>query len=158
MFSLIKSALSYYLSLHFGVNALSSYRAITTSHVPGLDPHFLSRQIVRYSRNIVFGCDFFSLTFPQNLDFLLFLDMTRYFLFSIFSQILCLVAVVSSTRFNGGVLLGPLPLVTSVPIASNPNPHLCASSVCSVLSLASRFCFVFQCESSYPIFQLCSLV
>ena len=33
-------------------------------------------------------------------------------------------------------LLGPLPLVTSVPIASTPNPHLCASSVCSVVPLA----------------------
>ena len=32
-------------------------------------------------------------------------------------------------------VLGPLPLVTSVPIASNPNPHLCASSVCSVVPL-----------------------
>ena len=40
-------------------------------------------------------------------------------------------------------VLGPLPLVTSVPIASNPNPHLCASSVCSVVSLASRSYFVF---------------
>ena len=26
-------------------------------------------------------------------------------------------------------VLGPLSLVTSVPIASNPNPHLCASSL-----------------------------
>ena len=33
-------------------------------------------------------------------------------------------------------LLGPFPLVTSVPIASIPNPHLCASSVCSVVPLA----------------------
>ena len=54
-----------------------------------------------------------------------------------------LVAVVSSTRFNGGVLLGPLSLVTSVPIASNPNPHLCASSLVLVVSLASRSRFVF---------------
>ena len=27
------------------------------------------------------------------------------------------------------VMLGPVSLVTSVPIASNPNPHLCASSL-----------------------------
>ena len=33
-------------------------------------------------------------------------------------------------------LLGPLSLVTSVPIASIPNPHLCASRVCSVVPLA----------------------
>ena len=40
-------------------------------------------------------------------------------------------------------VLGPLSLVTSVPIASTPNPHLCASSLVSVVSLESRFCFVF---------------
>ena len=34
---------------------------------------------------------------------------------------------------ESGKVLGPLPLVTSVPIASTPNPHLCASSVCSVV-------------------------
>ena len=34
------------------------------------------------------------------------------------------------------LLLGPLPLVTSVPIASIPNPQLCASRVCSVVPLA----------------------
>ena len=50
-----------------------------------------------------------------------------------------LVAVVSSTRFIGGVLLGPLSLVTSVPIASTPNPHLCASSL--VFSCAFRLLF-----------------
>ena len=40
-------------------------------------------------------------------------------------------------------LLGPLSLVTSVSIASTPNPHLCASSLVSVVSLESRSCFVF---------------
>ena len=40
-----------------------------------------------------------------------------------------LVSVVSSTRFNGGVLLGPLPIVPSASLVSVPNPHLCASSL-----------------------------
>ena len=40
------------------------------------------------------------------------------------------------TGIQQGVLLGPLSLVTSVPIASTPNPHLCASSL------------VFSCASS----------
>ena len=35
-----------------------------------------------------------------------------------------LVSGVPSPRFNGGVLLGPLPIVTSVPLVSVPNPSL----------------------------------
>ena len=41
-------------------------------------------------------------------------------------------------------VLGPFSLVTSVPIASTPNPHLCASSL--VFSCASNL--VFSCASS----------
>ena len=39
-----------------------------------------------------------------------------------------LVSVIPSPRFNGGVLLGPLPIVTSVPLVSVPNPLVCAYS------------------------------
>ena len=45
----------------------------------------------------------------------------------IFTTFFHLVPVVPFPRFNGGLLLGPLPIVTSASLVSVPNPHLCAS-------------------------------
>ena len=39
-----------------------------------------------------------------------------------------LVPVVQFPRLNGGVLLGPLPIVTSLPLVRVPNPLACAYS------------------------------
>ena len=33
------------------------------------------------------------------------------------------------SRLNGGILLAPLPIVTSAPLVSVPNPQLCACSL-----------------------------
>ena len=85
---------------------------------------------------------FFSLFFLVSRFFVVPRYDAIFFVFHYFLDFV-LVAVVSSTRFNRGVLLGPLSLVTSVPIASDPNPQLCASSLVSVVSLDSRSCFVF---------------
>ena len=57
----------------------------------------------------------------------------------------CLEPVVPFSRFDGGILLGPLPIVTSIPLVSVPNPHLGASSL--VFSYA--YTLVFSC--AYPL-------
>ena len=43
--------------------------------------------------------------------------------FVFFCFLFTVVSGIPSTPFNGGVLLGPLPLVTSAPLGSVPNPH-----------------------------------
>ena len=67
-----------------------------------------------------------------------------------------LVPVFPSPRFNGGVLLGPLPIVTSVPLVSAPNLRLCASS----LEFSCASSLVFSCAysecASYPIRMCCA--
>ena len=71
------------------------------------------------------------------------------FCFVIFLDFL-LVSVVSSTRFNGGVLLGPLPIVPSASLASVPNSHLCASSLVSVVPLVIHTCLSFSANLAIP--------
>ena len=57
----------------------------------------------------------------------------------------CLDPVVPFSRFDGGILLGPLPIVTSIPLVSVPNPHLGASS----LVFSCDYTLVFSC--AYPL-------
>ena len=46
-----------------------------------------------------------------------------------FVSVFYLVPVVPFSRLDGGVLLGPLPIVTSVLLVSVPDPHPCACSL-----------------------------